>query len=482
MKYYSLNKSKLADKIFAASKVSNATDSELTIEHFADGEILPRFNASLRGEDVFIIADGNTPDDVMKLFLTCDAAKRSGSKKTTVIQPYGFTPLEKNLYEKLLKRIGVKRMLITRTGATTVEAFHAVSLGDDTDDKFSEHVYSLNKKFDKKSELFFSINKTSLANDIFGLLPYYHGSDEGLTIDRTMEGTLIPNFTHNLKGKEIFIVCDGHHSEDIMKLISTINVASLSGAKKITVIMPYAPYSRQDKNDHVRSSIGAKLLADILQEAGMDQMIVVELHAGAIQGFYDIPIIHMDGKLITTKYVQSIKLQDLTFCAPDAGASKRTKSYAKGFPDAASDAVMDKGRKKPNEVASMTLIGEVNGRNVLSPDDLGDTMGTMCTASDVQYAHGAISTRGVITHFVASSPVGKKSALENIAASSLKELITTDTIPSVYEKVKIYNEMVKDKPNACKITVVSAAPVLAGAIDRLLKKESIDELNTKVAV
>lgn len=478
MKYYSLNKSKSADKIFAASKISNATDSELSIECFADGEILPRFSASLRGEDVFIIADGNTSDDVMKLFLVCDAAKRSGSKKTTVIQPHAFMPLEKNLYEKLLRRIGVKKMLITKSGEK-LEAFHAVSLGENTEDKFSEHVYSLDKKFDKKGELFFSINKTPLAQNIFELLPYYHGSDEGFSIDRTMEGTYIPNFVHNLKGKEIFIVADGHHSEDIMKLLATINVASLAGAKKITVVMPYAPYSRQDKNDHVRSSIGAKLLADILQEAGMDQMIVVELHAGAIQGFYDIPIIHMDGKLITSKYVQSLKLEDLTFCAPDAGASKRTKSYAKGFPNAASDAVMDKGRKKPNEVASMSLIGEVNGRNVISPDDLGDTMGTMCTASDVQYANGAISTRGVITHFVASSPVGKKSALENIAASSLKELITTDTIPSVYEKVRIYNDMVKDKPGTCKLTVVSAAPVLAGAIDRLLKKESIDELNLK---
>ncbi len=480
MKYYSLNKSKLADKIFAASKISNSTDSELLIEKFADGEILPRFSASIRGEDVFIISDGNTPDDIMKLFLVCDATKRSGSKKTNVILPFQHVPLEKNLFEKLLQRIGVKKLLITKVG-NTVEAFHATDLGSETREKFAECVNSFDKKFDKKGELFYSINKTPLANSIFDLLPYYHGSDEGLTIDRTLEGTFVANYTHNLKGKDVFIVADGHHSEDIMKLLSAVNVANLAGAKRITVIMPYAPYSRQDKNDHVRSSIGAKMFADILQEAGMDQMVVIELHAGSIQGFYDIPIIHLDGKLVTTKYVQSLKLENLTFCSPDAGASKRTKSYAKGFPGAGYDPVMDKGRKKPNEVASMTLLGEVKDKNVMLPDDLGDTLGTLCIASNVLYDNGAESTRGILTHFVASAPLGKPSALENIANSSLKEIVTTDTIPSVYEKLKEYNEMVKDKPNACKLTVISSATVLAGAIDKILKKESINEFNNTEA-
>jgi ribose-phosphate pyrophosphokinase len=480
MKYYSLNKSKLAQTIFGASKISNATDKELSIEKFADGEILPRFSESLRGEDAFIIADGNTPDDVMKLFLVCDAAKRSGSKKTNVILPFKYMPLEKDLMERLLLRVGVKKLILTKVVGAAVEGFHSVDLSKN-EDGFAEFISSLDKKFDKKGEVFYSINKTPLAQKIFDMLPYYHGSDECLTIDRTIEGTYIPNFTNNLKGKDVFIVADGHHSEDIMKLLATISAANLAAAKRITVVMPYAPYSRQDKNDHIRSSIGAKMLADILQEAGMDQMIVIELHAGSIQGFYDIPIVHLDGKLVTSKYVHSMNLEDLTFCAPDAGASKRTKSYAKGFPDAISDAVMDKGRKKPNEVASMSLIGDVKGRNVLSPDDLGDTMGTMCIASDVLYTNGAKSTRGIITHFVASSPEGKPSALENIAKSSLTELITTDTIPSVYEKVKIYNEMIKDTPNACKLTIQTCAPVLARAIDKILKKESINELNTAEA-
>ena len=477
MKYYSLNKSKLANTIFAASKISNASDSELLIEKFADGEILPTFNASLRSEEIFVIADGNTPDDVMKLFLVCDASKRSGAKKTNVILPFKFMPLEKDLMEKLLQRIGVKKLLLTKVG-NTVEGFHATDLGAETSEKFAEYVNSLDKKFDKKGELFYSINKTILAESIFDSLPYYHGSDEGLTIDRTLEGTYIANYTHNLKNKDVFIVADGHHSEDIMKLLSAINAANLAGAKRITVVMPYAPYSRQDKNDHVRSSIGAKMLADILQEAGMDQMIVIELHAGSIQGFYDIPIIHLDGKLVTSKYVHSIEIENPAFCSPDAGASKRTKSYAKGFPDVPYEPIMNKGRKKPNEVASMSLIGEVDGKDVLLPDDLGDTLSTLCIASNVLYEKGAKSTRGILTHFVASAPDGKASALENIANSSLKEIITTDTIPSVYEKLAIYNEMIKDKPNACKLTVRSCAPVLARAIDSLLKKESINELNT----
>jgi len=472
MKHYSLNKSAIAGKIFAASKISTANDKNLKFEKFSDGEILPTFLESVRGEEIFITCDGNTPDDVMKLFLASDAAKRSGVKRINVILPYKQMPLERELFEDLARRVGIRKILVTKLGAT-IESFHTVNLGEKTEDYFAEYVNSFDKNMDKKGELFYSLNKSPLAHNIFAALPYYNGTDEYLTIDRTMEATYVANFANNLKNKNVFIIADGHHAEDIMKLLATINVAKLSGAKKVIVVYPYAPYSRQDKNDHVRSSIGAKMLADILQEAGMTQMITIELHAGSIQGFYDIPIIHLNGNLVTTDYMRSLEIQDLTFTAPDHGAVKRNKYYAKAFPGAASDAVIDKGRKKPNEVDSMTLIGEVKGRNAAMVDDMGDTMGTLCKASTLLFENGALTTRGILTH-----PVLSGKALENIAGSSLTELIVSDTIATVYEKVRVYNETLNKEGDKCKITIRSCAPVLAGAIDRLIKKESIDALNT----
>ena len=469
MKFFSLNKTALAAKIFSALKISTENDKYLTIDTFSDGEILPIFRQSVRNQEIFIIADGNTPDDIMKLFLTVDGAKRSGAEEINVIYPFKFTPISNYLFERLLRKIGVKKLLTTEVDNNGINGFYNVPFGEKTNSVISEYINLFDKNLDIQGELFYSLNKTKLSDSIFNAIQYYSGTDEFLSITQTDEGTYAPLFRNNLKDKDVFICADGHHSADIMKLLATVNKAKRLGARKITVIYPYAPYSRQDKNDHVRSSIGAKLLADILQAAGTTQMITIELHAGAIQGFYNIPIVHLNGNRVCTDYMLSLGLSDLTFTAPDHGASKRNQDFAKRFTDY-TNAIIDKRRLKPNEVASMELIGHVKGRNVVFVDDLGDTLGTVCKASDLVKSEGALSTRAVLVHFVASG-----NALTTLANSSLDEIIVSDTVVGVYEKAELYNKI--DVPTKPRLTIISSANLLAVSIDRLIKHESINELN-----
>ena len=478
MKYFSLNKSALAGRIFSALKVSTENDKYLTIDKFSDGELLPIFKErSIRYEELFIIADGNTSEDIMKLFLTVDAAKRSGASAINVIYPYKHTPLNSYLFESLLRTIGVKRLMTTELDRDNVKGFHTTNLGDHTKASFAEYVSLLDKRVDVSGELFYSINRSPLVTAIYNTIQYYSGTDEYLTITKNDNGTYCPLFANNLKDKDVFLIADGHHSEDIMKLLATINVAKLSGARSITLVYPYAPYSRQDKNDHVRSSIGAKLIADILQAAGVTQLLTIELHSGAIQGFYNIPIIHMAGNKIFSKFAKAQNIPNITSCPPDQGATKRNNDFVKAFPDALA-ALIDKKRTKPNEIASMTITGEENipGRNVISVDDMGDTLGTLCKAGDLVMSYGAETFRAYLTH-----PVFSGKWMQNLYNSQITELIVSDTVSGVYRKLEDYNrynDLFEEYGiKIPKIIVISSAELLSGSIDRLIKHESINELN-----
>lgn len=313
----------------------------------------------------------------------------------------------------------------------------------------------------------FSINKTSLSKKISS---YFQSEDvdNQLTIQKFADGEFCPIFTKSIRNDDVYLISDGSSSEDIIKLLLTIDASKRSGAKTVSVIIPYLPYSRSDKNDHIRQSISAKLIADILQTVGIYQIITVELHNGSIQGFYNVPVIHLLGNRIFIDELKSLNLSDICFVSPDHGATKRTLSMAKYFEDS-SFAVIDKKRTKPNEVASMSLINSVDGKNVIIIDDLGDTMNTLCKASDLLLENGAKSVRAVITHGVLSG-----NSLDNIKNSSIEEIFISDTIADVYSKRKIYNQIEGKKT---KINIISCSDLIVNSLEKIINNESINELN-----
>jgi ribose-phosphate pyrophosphokinase len=242
-----------------------------------------------------------------------------------------------------------------------------------------------------------------------------------------------------------------------METLLVIDAAKRSGCKSFTLIAPFQSYSRQDKTDHLRSSIGSKMLADILETAGMSRIITIDLHASAIQGFYNVPVIHLNGNKIFIDYIIKHQIEDLTIVAPDQGAVKRASDFCKAFPDA-SFAMINKKRIKPNEIHSMELVGDVTGRNVIIVDDMADTLGTMCKAAELLMTKGAKSVRAIATHGILS---GK--AYTNLESSVLTELLVSDSIPA------------KLSP---KLKVISCDNIIAKSIWGLVNKKSIHELNS----
>lgn len=323
---------------------------------------------------------------------------------------------------------------------------------------------------------FFSINKSELSKSLFESLNIQN-NDENLIIDKFSDGEFQPIFKESVRDEDVYIMADGSSAQDIIKLCLTIDASKRAGSKSITVIYPFAPYSRQDKlKNNIRSSISSRTLADMLQAVGMNRLITIELHAGAIMGMYSIPVIHLNGNKIFTNYIKSLKIENICICPPDAGATERNKDFAKAFPNSVS-ALIEKTRVKFNEIASMVLIGEenVNNRNVIVVDDLMDTCGTAKKASIILKEKGALTVTFIATHGVLSG-----NALENIYNSAINELVISDTVYGTYEKIKEYNRLYTT-PNSLgilpKITLISCADFLSQTIQRLNSRRSIDELN-----
>jgi ribose-phosphate pyrophosphokinase len=249
-----------------------------------------------------------------------------------------------------------------------------------------------------------------------------------------------------------------------MESLLVIDAAKRAGCKSITIVAPFQGYSRQDKTDHLRSAIGSKMVADILTTVGASRVITIDLHASAIQGFYNIPLIHLNGNKIFIEHIKENKIEDLTILAPDQGAVKRASDFCKAFPDA-TFAMINKRRIKPNEIHSMELVGDVKDRNVVIVDDMADTLGTLKKASELIMQSGAKSVRAIATHGVLS---GK--AMENLESSQLVELMVSDSIPSVYEKER--NQNVDGK-----LKVISCDKIIARTIKSLKQRKSIHEIN-----
>jgi ribose-phosphate pyrophosphokinase len=292
-----------------------------------------------------------------------------------------------------------------------------------------------------------------LAEEIAGCLDTRLGE---VTITRFMDGEIEPSFSESIRGSNLFLVQSTFGpSDNLMELLLMIDAARRASAKKIIVVLPYYGYARQDRKDKPRVSIGAKLVANLLTVAGADRIITMDLHAGQIQGFFDIPLDHLFGTGVFFPYLRDLQLENLCVAAPDAGGAKRAREFATFLN--ADLVLIDKFRERANQVASMKVIGDVKGKNVLIVDDLVDTAGTLCKAADLLLSEGANTVRAVVTHPVLSGP-----AYERIEDSGLTELITTNTIPL--------------RRTSEKIRVLSIAPMLASAFQKILKHKSISSL------
>ena len=295
-----------------------------------------------------------------------------------------------------------------------------------------------------------------------------------LKIDKFSDGEILPLFSESVRDQDVFFVQTTNSSDNIMETLLVIDAAKRAGCKSFTLVAPFHGYSRQDKTDHLRSSIGSKMLADVLTTAGMNRIITIDLHASAIQGFYNVPVIHLNGNKIFIDYIKENEIEDLTIVAPDQGAVKRASDFCKAFPEA-TFAMINKKRIKPNEIHSMELVGEVTGRNVVIVDDMADTLGTMCKAAELLIEKGANSVRCIATHGILS---GK--AIENLYNSKITELLVSDTISFIGDKDASRNEgrgIYQGPPTNSKMRVISCAKIIGKSIWSLSQRQSIHEIN-----
>lgn len=275
-------------------------------------------------------------------------------------------------------------------------------------------------------------------------------------IQQFSDGEIQPVYLESIRGDYVFVVQSTFAPADnIMELLLMIDAAKRASAGYITAVIPYFGYARQDRKDRPRVAIGSKLVANMLAAAGADRVITMDLHAPQIQGFFDIPVDHLDSSAIFIPIIQQLKLENLTFASPDVGSTNRVREVASYFN--AEMVICDKHRKRANEIASMVVIGDVTDRDVILIDDIIDTAGTLTKAAQILKDKGARSVRAFCTH-----PVLSGNAYENLEHSVLEELIVCDTIPLA-------------RPSD-KIKVVSVADLFAIAIRNTHENRSITSL------
>jgi len=294
-----------------------------------------------------------------------------------------------------------------------------------------------------------------LAEDI---ADHYGQALGKMDVLRFSDGEFQPEIKESVRGSFTFVIQNTNAPGDnLLELLMMIDALRRASSDYITAVIPYFGYARQDRKDRPRVGIGAKLVANLLTAAGADRVMTMDLHAGQIQGFFDIPVDHLNGSAIFVPYIQKQKWDNLCFASPDVGSVKRARIYAQHFN--AEMVICDKYRKRANEVAEMTLIGSVEGKDVVLVDDMIDTGGTLCNAAAMVMEKGAKSVRAFCTHAVLS---GK--AYENIENSKLSELIVTNTLP--------LSPAYKGK----KIKALSVAKLFAQAIRNTHEHKSIHSL------
>lgn len=267
------------------------------------------------------------------------------------------------------------------------------------------------------------------------------------------DGEFQPSFEETVRGQDVFIVQSTMPpSDNLFELLLMVDAAKRASARKIIAVIPYFGFARQDRKDKPRVAIGAKLVANMLMAAGIDRIMTMDLHADQIQGFFEVPVDHLFGSTIFYPELEKINNGNLIMAAPDAGGAKRANSYAKRLDTGL--AICHKHRKKANEIAEMTVIGDVAGKDVILIDDMCDTAGTLTKAADLFMENGAKSVRAFCTHAVLSGP-----AYERITQSAIQEIVVTDTIPL--------------RESHDKIRVISVADLFSDVIRRMVNNQSI---------
>ncbi|HET9056513.1 MAG TPA: ribose-phosphate pyrophosphokinase [Chitinophagaceae bacterium] len=275
-------------------------------------------------------------------------------------------------------------------------------------------------------------------------------------VQRFSDGEIQPVFNESVRGDYVFLIQSTFApAENIMELLLMIDAAKRASAYKVIAVIPYYGYARQDRKDKPRVAIGSKLVANMLVAAGADRVITMDLHAPQIQGFFDIPVDHLDSSAIFIPYIENLKLENLTFAAPDVGSANRIREIATYFE--VEMVICDKHRKRANEIASMVVIGDVADKDIVLIDDICDTGGTLAKSAALLKEKGARSVRALCTH-----PVLSGNAYQNIENSVLEELVVCDTIPL--------------KQSSPKIKIVSVAELFAIAIRNAYENRSITGL------
>ena len=274
-----------------------------------------------------------------------------------------------------------------------------------------------------------------------------------LVITHFADGEFSVSYEESIRGRDVFLVQSTFpNSDNLMELLLMIDAAKRASARSIIAVIPYFGWARQDRKDKPRVSIGAKLVADMLSVAGINRLITMDLHADQEQGFFDVPVDHLYASSVMLPYIESLKLDNLVIAAPDVGGSKRASTYSK-FLDCPL-VLCNKTRKRPNEVAEMQIIGDVNDANVILVDDMVETAGTITKAANLMKQNGARSVRAIATHCIMSGPASKR-----VEDSALEELVFTDSIPYSHQCEKVKQ--------------ISIADILAETIRRVESNESI---------
>ncbi len=294
-----------------------------------------------------------------------------------------------------------------------------------------------------------------LANKIVAYLDIPLGDS---TINYFSDGEIWVKYNENIRGCDVFIIQSTNPpANNLLELLIMIDAARRSSAKRITAVIPYFGYARQDRKDQPRVAITAKLVANLITTAGADRVLTMDLHAAQIQGFFDIPLDHLYSAPILVEYFRNRGIDDLIILSPDIGGVKFARAYAKRLH--APLAIADKRRPKPNEAEVMSIIGSVKNKNILIIDDIVDTGGTMLQAADAAVQEGARGAYAGCTH-----PILSGDAIEKLSKSSFTEIVVTDTIPLDQHKL------------IDKIKIISVANLFGNAIQRIHDEESISIL------
>jgi len=278
-------------------------------------------------------------------------------------------------------------------------------------------------------------------------------------VKRFSDGEINVEIRDNVRGVDVFIIqptCPPVN-DHLMELLVMMDALKRASAKRVTAVLPYYGYARQDRKVFPRAPISAKLVADLLPAAGVSRILTMDLHAGQIQGVFNIPVDHLYASPVMLEYIKANYLNDIVVVSPDAGGVERARASAKRLN--ASLAIIDKRREGPNVSAVMNIIGEVEGKTAVMLDDMVDTAGTLVQAADALRAKGVKNIFACATHAILSGP-----AIERLEKSQIEELVVTNTVP------------LGEKSLCKKIRVLSVAPLLGEAIKRIHFQDSVSSL------